>query len=89
MTEVARQRISGVKLLEDLGRLPRRGVARACSSYRGRSRCHALVARERADALEGAVENSPEKTELFGLTETIEAYEAKRWPTAAHRVARG
>ena len=40
---------------------------------------HALLI-ERADALIGCAENSPEKAELAALTNVIEAYERQRWP---------
>jgi hypothetical protein len=35
---------------------------------------------ERADALMGCVEGSPEEAELVALTDVIEAYERQRWP---------
>ena len=35
---------------------------------------------ERADALVGCVEGSPEEAESQALTDTIEAYERQRWP---------
>ena len=35
----------------------------------------------RADALMGCVEESPEEKELRALTEVIETYEARRWPS--------
>ena len=34
---------------------------------------------ERADALMGCTENSPEEAELEALTDVIEAYERQRW----------
>jgi len=83
MSDIDRQRISGVKLLESLGYAfqggewhgPTGGVDLAPEA----DALHALLI-NRADALEGAAENSPEETELFAITETVEAYEAKRWP---------
>ncbi len=39
---------------------------------------HALLV-ERADALMGCIEGSPEEAELATLTDAIEAYEAVRW----------
>ncbi len=42
-------------------------------------RMHALLM-ERADALMGCVEGSPEEAELAMLTDVIEAYERQRWP---------
>jgi hypothetical protein len=35
---------------------------------------------ERADALMGCVEGSPEEAELAALTDVIESYERQRWP---------
>ena len=40
---------------------------------------HALLV-ERADALMGCTEGSPEEAELAVLTDAIEAYETVRWP---------
>ena len=42
---------------------------------------HALLVK-RADALVGCTEGSPEEEELERITDVLEAYEEKRWPSA-------
>ena len=42
-------------------------------------RMHGLLM-DRADALMGCSENSPEEAELAALTDVIKAYERHRWP---------
>ena len=43
----------------------------------------------RADKLEGCTEGSDEATELKMIADTIETYEAKRWPDGVERGAKG
>jgi hypothetical protein len=44
---------------------------------------------DRADALMGCTENSPEQAELAALADVIEAYEARRWPLGRISLASG
>jgi len=88
MSDIDRQRISDVKLLESLG-----------YSFRGEDppataepftaeadAMHALLV-TRADTLEGFSPNSPEETEYAAIAEMLEAYEAKRWPNGRQPLA--
>src|SRR5262249_9166790 len=43
---------------------------------------------DRADAVMGCTENSPEEAELAALTEVIEAYQRQRWPDGKFWAAR-
>ena len=47
---------------------------------RSRARCPLLEIMDRANALMGCAENSPEEAELAALTDVIDAYERQRWP---------
>jgi hypothetical protein len=47
------------------------------------------VLMRRADALSGWAEGSPEEDELQTITDVIETYEAKRWPTGKERGGKG
>jgi|KBSMisStaDraftv2_1062788.scaffolds.fasta_scaffold3835089_1 hypothetical protein len=49
---------------------------------------HALLI-NRADPLAGCTVNSPEEAELECVTAAIEAYEAKRWPSAKTAAGKG
>jgi hypothetical protein len=49
---------------------------------------HALLI-ERADELLGCTEGSPEEAELCTLTDVIDAYEAKRWPSGKLAAGKG
>jgi hypothetical protein len=84
MSVIDRQRITAVKVLDALGYTfadgewhpPSRVTARATPES---DRMHALLV-ERADALDGCIEGSPEAWEREAIADVHEAYEAKRWP---------
>ncbi len=70
--------------METLGRKPIKARAEriqiaAERFWREADAMHAALV-ERADALVGCTEGSPEEAELERLTDVIEAYEVKRWP---------
>jgi hypothetical protein len=81
---IDRKRISAVRALEALGYVYRDdewlpptsapiSITAEADSMHG-------VLMDRADALMGCTENSEEEAELKAIVDTIEAYEAKRWP---------
>ena len=92
MSDIDRQRISAVKLLQNLGYAFQGGEwcgpAGGAPFTAEADAMHALLV-ERADALEGCTQSSPEESELFALTETIEAYEAARWPSGREPRGKG
>jgi hypothetical protein len=81
---IDRQRITAVKVLEALGYrftgsdwlAPDVG---APSLLDAADSMHALLAL-RADKLAGCADGSDEQTELKLISDTIQAYECKRWP---------
>jgi hypothetical protein len=83
MSDIDRQRISGVKLLESLGYVFRagewQGSAHGLDLTAEADLMHRMLV-TRADALEGFIPKSPEETEYAAIAELIETYEAKRWP---------
>jgi hypothetical protein len=92
MSDIDRQRISGVRLLESLGYVFRGGA------WEGPRPNEALTAEAdvmhalltiRADALEGFTENSPEEAEYAAIAAALEAYEMKRWPTGREPKGKG
>jgi hypothetical protein len=51
-------------------------------------RMHALLV-EKADALDGCAEGSPEAREREAIADALEAYEAKRWPAGKEYGGKG
>jgi hypothetical protein len=79
-----RQATSTAKTMKELGYTCDKGVwtssPEAVAHLAGvADAMHALLVR-RADEFDGCTEGSPEEAEYRSLVETIEAYEAKRWP---------
>src|SRR5262249_26436781 len=84
MSNVDKQRITAVQVLEGLGyafvggewKAPAGTVA---SLVPAADAMHGWLVR-RADDLAGCTEGSNEEQELESIVDAIEAYEAKRWP---------
>ena len=92
MSDIDRQRISGVKLLESLGYVFRagewQGPAHSLDLTAEADLMHAMLV-TRADALEGFTESSPEEAEYAAIAELVETYEAKRWPEGREPKGKG
>ena len=86
MSDIDRQRVRGVEVLREMGFTWRNGRWMPPESAESQpgivpaadAMLHVLI--ERAGRLVGCVENSDTAAELAQISETIEAYEAKRWP---------
>ena len=83
MSNIDRQRVAAVRLLESMGYVfhdywiaPAEAPALATAAA---DALHAMLVL-RADQLGGCTEGSPEEMELKAITDAIEAYEAMRWP---------
>ena len=88
MSEIDRQRVAAVRHLEAAGYRFERGAWFGPISANGTApvgmleeadAMHALLVL-RADALDGCTEWSEEAAELERIIDTVERYEAKRWP---------
>jgi len=85
MSNIDRQRISAVRLLESMGYVFRDGEWMAPpigwpSPRSAEADAMHVMLVLRADALADCTENSEEARELAMITDALEAYEAKRWP---------
>jgi hypothetical protein len=83
--DIDRQRIEAVRKLEALGYCYRSGEwvppsGPGLSSLTAQADAMHRALGERADALMGCTECSPEEAELKAIVDVIEAYEAQRWP---------
>ena len=86
MSTIDRKRIGAVKTIEDLG-YSFDGLSWKAPSHDGRTvptideadAMHALLV-SRAEKLEGYGEGSEDEVEYQMITQTIKAYEARRWP---------
>jgi len=83
ISEIDRQRITAVKVLDALGYTFADGEwhppsEMTVSAMQESDRMHALLV-ERADALDGCAQSSPEAKEREIIADVLEAYEAKRW----------
>ena len=84
MSNIDRQRISAVRLLERLGYSFSGSEWRKPSDVNFASEAddlHALLI-DRAALLAGGGEHTPEEDELRTIADALEAYETKRWPDA-------
>lgn len=92
MSDIDRQRISGVKLLESLGYVFRAGEWHGPTPEENLTTeadlMHGLLV-ARADALEGFGADTPEEAEYAAIAEVIETYEAKRWPNGREPRGKG
>ena len=81
MSEIDRQRVSAVRVLEAMGHTYRDGQWRqaGCPHWPEADVLHELLVR-RADVLIGCTDGSADQDELEAIGEAIEAYEAVRWP---------
>ena len=81
MSNIDRQRIAAVRLLEAMGYVFRdhEWTGPAIPSTFEADALHALLVL-RADAIEGFTKGSEEEREFALIAETVEAYESKRWP---------
>lgn len=86
MSEVDRQRIAAVRILESIGYHFRAGrwhspprIQPGAELWAEVDALHRLLV-ERADALIGCTDGSADQGELEVIGEAIEAYEAVRWP---------
>ena len=84
MSNIDKQRITAVQVLEGLGYTFAGGEWKApagtvASIVREADAMHGCLVK-RTDDLAGCAENSPEEQELEAIVDAIEAYEAKRWP---------
>jgi hypothetical protein len=75
-----KERAMGVDEQETVEVVGARMIATAQLIGREADAIHALLIK-RADELVGCTEGSPEEEELRTLTDAIETYDAKRWPS--------
>ncbi len=84
MAIIDKQRIAAVATLQGLGyalgEIPPPAAATFICATESDA-LHAALVRRR-DALPGFMEGAPQENELRSIADAIEAYEAKRWPTA-------
>ncbi len=81
MGKVEKQRISAVCMLERLGFKfdGEHWVGGVPAIVPEADALHGLLM-DRAEALAGGTDNSPESDELRAVAHALDAYEAKRWP---------
>jgi hypothetical protein len=92
MSNIDKQRISAVRLLQSMGYVfhdywiaPAEAPASASVTA---DAMHALLVL-RADQIEGFTEGSPEEAEFKAIADALEAYEATRWPNGKVPGAKG
>ena len=82
MSEIDRQRVSAVRMLEATGHTYREGRWQQVGGlphWPEDDAMHSLLI-QRADVLIGCTDGSADQDELEAIGEALEAYEALRWP---------